>query len=196
MRWILRPTLTTGFVILAVSTAQAGECSTIDTSAKASRCQGRAIHKGTGTESRSPAGTAIWKRYTNARTGASAEYPAHLVADAAITDLTDGRGGAASRPPTGIRFSAASGIEIAIYGVEGLRTTPYAHLCGDRCEGETYSAKRPNVAVVSGRRASFIYYRRCKVGKPGTLHCFDLEYPHDRAAEFGAIVSRMTVGLE
>lgn len=196
MRWILRPTLTTGLVILAVSTAQAGECSTIDASAKASRCQGGAIQQGAGAGSGGQARTAIWKRYTNARTGASAEYPAHLVADAAITDLTDGRGGSASRSPTGIRFSAESGIEIAIYGVEGLRTTPYAHLCGDRCEGETYNAKRPNVAVVSGRHGSFIYYRRCKVGKPGTLHCFDLEYPHDRAAEFGAVVSRMTAGLE
>ncbi|MFY9294421.1 MAG: hypothetical protein WAP03_27600 [Methylorubrum rhodinum] len=128
MRWILRPTLTMSLVILAISPAHAGECTAIDASVRESRCQGGDTRHAAEAGSGVPSGTAIWKRYTNGRTGASAEYPAHLVAGAAITDLTDGRAGSASRSPTGIRFAAESGIEIAIYGVEGLMTTPYAHL--------------------------------------------------------------------
>ena len=136
-----------------------------------------------------------WRRYTNTRLGASVEYPAHLVMGGPITDLTDGLPGAATRQPTGITFSSEDGIEVSIYGVMAVES-PYVQMCENMCEGETYALKRPKLAVVSGCRGDFIYYRRCRSdANASVLHCFYLTYPSSRQSEMQKVIERMTLTL-
>lgn len=133
-----------------------------------------------------------WRRYTNARTGASAEYPAALVADGPVEDISDGRTGSAARPPSGIRFSSEKGImDIGIFGVESFDNSPMNYLCAVGCDGATYKIDRPNVAVISGRRSNFIYYKKCvRPAETQALHCFDIDY--DEATQgMATIIERM-----
>ncbi len=134
-----------------------------------------------------------WRSYTNARSGVSVDYPAHLVADGPATDITDGLSGAVSRPPTGVRYSSEDGVEIGIYGVPKRGDAPYRHLCRARCDGETYAVRRAGMAVVSGRRGRIIYYRRCLVSSDQqAFHCFELDYPEGKAAVMGSVIERMS----
>ena len=119
-----------------------------------------------------------WRRYTNTRTNASAEYPAALVAGGPIEPIRDGRTGSAERPPSGIRFSAEDGLEIGIFGVESYDNSPLEYMCSSGCGSITYKVNRPNLAIISGRRAQFIYYKKCtRPSGTQALHCFDLDYP-------------------
>lgn len=135
---------------------------------------------------------ADWRLHTNARFGVSVEYPSAFVADGSALGLTDGQPSAATRPPTGVNLSSNDGVEIRIYGM-ATGVTPYSQMCAAGCAGETYTVKRPDVAVVSGLRSEFLYYRRCRRALDNrSQHCFDLEYPDAKRAAMVPVIERMS----
>ena len=138
-----------------------------------------------------------WNRFTSARTEASIEIPYHLFPDTVITDITDGHPGSMEHLPIGIRVASMdNNVELAVYGVTH-RSDPYSHLCRNGCKGVTYSVKRRNVAVVSGRTdMGIIYYSRCqRFVASKNLHCFELEYPERLSSAVNPVIARMTGSL-
>jgi hypothetical protein len=140
-----------------------------------------------------------WTRYTNARYGASVEYPQFLTADGVI-DLTDGMPGADKRQPTGIRtIPLENGTEFAIYGLPRppVGRSIYDATCpAGACIGETYSVKRSRIAISSGVNGQIVFYRKCAARDSSqSVSCFEVFYPVSLKARFDPIVSRMSQSL-
>jgi hypothetical protein len=131
-----------------------------------------------------------WVTYTNARFGVSIQYPSGLF-KASGEEPANG---------DGARFFSDNGAELSVWGAYNLfGETPYAVICGQRCEGETYRLARTTVAVSSGLREGRIYYEKCRVVRDRTnaqqFRCVRLNYDVAAKAAFDSVVKRIADSL-
>ena len=132
---------------------------------------------------------AQWPVYTNARYGTRISYPRALFRRGRESDNGDG-----------IRFTAADGATLAVYGsrnIDGLSPRAFlAQQVTNEAGTITYRTAGANFVVLSGTREGRIFYDRFLFGDPsGVVHAYSLEYPRRAQGVYGPVIARLSRSL-
>ncbi len=128
-----------------------------------------------------------WKTYTNVRYQYAICYPADLLKAQGELDAHDGQ-----------TFKAADGGELTVFGANNVLDKSLAqaaheyvqNLGGDGAR-VTYSAIRPDWAVLSGAGARGVFYAKT-FKRRDQLLTFTLTYPVAAAARYDAITAKLS----
>jgi hypothetical protein len=132
-----------------------------------------------------------WKTYFNDRYGTSISYPSRF------------KPGPPADANDGLRFAAADGAELAVWGafnalehdIAGLEEFLRESLKDD--EKITYRAAGKSWLVLSGTRGERLFYKRYLLSHRNEVeNAFEISYPAALAAAYDPIVTRIAKSLK
>jgi hypothetical protein len=138
---------------------------------------------------RDQAGSLDWQTFKVPEYGTQVEYPARIFA--AVGEAEKG---------IGQRFESDDGRAVlSIYARENEDDdTPASYLRKNlRQQVLDYKRVTRSFFAISMERGETIYYSRCNFSRSarGSIHCFDLVYPHGEKRAWDPVVTRISLSL-